>query len=78
MDNVNHPNHYNKGHIEVITFIDDQELNFARGNAVKYICRAGVKNPDKEIEDLKKAVWYIEHEIERLKSIANDKKVDFC
>lgn len=65
-DTVNHPSHYNDGKIEVIDFIEDKHLNFHRGNAVKYISRAGKKNPDKELEDLRKAVWYINREIERL------------
>ena len=61
---VNHPSHYNQGKIEVIEFIEDQDLNFSRGNAIKYIARAGNKNPDKELEDLKKAMWYINREME--------------
>lgn len=65
-DTVNHPSHYNDGKIEVIDFIEDKHLNFHRGNAVKYISRAGKKNPDKELEDLRKAVWYINREIEQL------------
>lgn len=64
---VDHPSHYNTGKIEVIDYIDDQKLNFALGNAVKYISRAGKKDKHKQIEDLEKAVWYINHEIERLK-----------
>ena len=64
-DNVNHPSHYTDGKIEVIDFIEDKGLNFHRGNAVKYIARAGKKNPDKEVEDLEKAVWYLKREIER-------------
>ena len=64
---VSHPSHYADGKIEVIDFIEDKGLNFNRGNAVKYLCRAGKKDPEKEIEDLEKAVWYINHEIERLK-----------
>lgn len=66
-DPVNHPSHYNKGNIEVADFIADQKLNFDRGNAVKYICRAGSKDPEKEIQDLEKAIWYINHEIKMLK-----------
>jgi len=66
-DPVNHPSHYNKGKIEVAVFIADQKLNFDRGNAVKYICRAGSKDPEKEIQDLEKAIWYINHEIKMLK-----------
>ena len=66
-DPVNHPSHYTKGKIEVADFIADQKLNFDRGNAVKYVCRAGFKNPEKEIQDLEKAIWYINHEIKMLK-----------
>jgi Protein of unknwon function (DUF3310) len=65
---INHPAHYNQGKIEVIEFIEDKGLNFHRGNAVKYIARAGIKDPAKEIEDLMKAKWYIEREIERIKA----------
>ena len=56
-DNVNHPSHYTSGKIEVIDFIEDKELGFHLGNAVKYISRAGRKDPDKIVEDLQKAVW---------------------
>ena len=66
-DPVNHPSHYTKGKIEVADFIVDQKLNFDRGNAVKYVCRAGSKDPSKEIQDLEKAIWYINHEIKTLK-----------
>ena len=50
-DNVNHPSYYTNGKIEVIDAIEAWGLNFHRGNAVKYIARAGKKNPEKEIED---------------------------
>ena len=40
-DVINHPNHYTDGKIEVIDFIEDKQLNFNRGNVVKYISRAG-------------------------------------
>lgn len=74
-DLVNHPSHYTKGKIEVADFIADQKLNFDRGNAVKYVCRAGAKDPDKEIQDLEKAIWYINHEIKMLKGdIENGKE----
>ena len=71
VDNVNHPSHYTSGKIEVIDFIDDQKLNYERGNAIKYIARAGKKDPNKEIEDLEKAVWYLNREIYRLKNSKN-------
>lgn len=64
---VSHPAHYTDGKIEVVDFIEDKGLNFNRGNAVKYVCRAGKKDTTKEIEDLEKAVFYLNHEIERLK-----------
>lgn len=46
-DNVNHPSHYTDGKIEVIEFIEDKNLNYHKGNAIKYICRAGKKDPQK-------------------------------
>ena len=66
-DIVNHPSHYTDGKIEVIEFIEDKNLNYHKGNAIKYICRAGKKDPQKEIEDLQKAIWYINREIRNLK-----------
>lgn len=65
-DPVNHPSHYTMGKIEVIDFIEDKELGFHLGNAVKYIARAGKKDPAKTIEDLKKAQWYITRHINNL------------
>ena len=66
-DPVNHPSYYAAGKIECIDFITDKQLNFCRGNAVKYITRAGRKDPDKEIEDLEKAAWYLARVIADLK-----------
>ena len=66
-DIINHPLHYTDGKIEVIEFIEDKNLNYHKGNAIKYICRAGKKDPSKEIEDLQKAIWYINREIKNLK-----------
>jgi hypothetical protein len=62
--NVNHPKHYATGKIEVIEFIEDKRLGFNLGNAVKYVSRAGVKDASKYTEDLKKAIWYIQREID--------------
>ena len=73
-DPVNHPAHYTKGKIECIDFIQDQELNFCRGNAIKYIVRAGFKDPDKEVEDLEKAVFYLNREIKNLTEEIDDSK----
>ena len=66
-DPVNHPSHYTDGKIEVIDFITDKKLGFCLGNAVKYIARAGKKDPSKVIEDLEKAIWYIKHHIKTLR-----------
>ena len=65
-DRVNHPSHYTQGKIEVIDFIEDQKLDFHLANAVKYICRAGKKDPMLEVEDLKKAIWYIQRYIDHV------------
>lgn len=68
---VSHPDYYNTGKYEVIDVIEDQGWGegFNRGNALKYIMRAKHKNADKEIEDLEKARWYIDREIQRLQKI---------
>lgn len=68
-DVVNHPSHYTDGNIEVMDFIEDKQLNFARGNVIKYVSRAGKKDPNKELEDLLKSMWYLNREIERLKKL---------
>lgn len=68
-ETVNHPNHYNVGGIEVIDFIESWNLGFSLGNAIKYIARAPYKN--NELEDLKKAKWYISREIEKLEKNTN-------
>ena len=65
---VNHPIHYggSESVYEAIKVIDAWDLDFCLGNTVKYISRAGKKHPDKELEDLKKALWYLQHKIETL------------
>ena len=65
-DPVNHPSHYTSGSIEVIDYIEDQKLPYHLGNAVKYISRAGKKDPMKTVEDLRKAAWYVNRYIELL------------
>ena len=54
-DNIN-PKHYKQGKIEVIDFILDQKMNYLEGNIIKYVSRYKQKNG---IEDLKKALWYL-------------------
>ena len=63
---INHPKHYNEGYIEAIDVIEDWQLDFHLGSAVKYICRAGKKDPKKTKEDLEKALWYIQRKIATL------------
>lgn len=67
-DNVSHPTHYTKGWSNGAEVIDlTEHLTFCAGNVVKYVCRAGRKDPDKYIEDLEKARWYLDREIARAK-----------
>lgn len=65
-DPVSHPSHYTFGTIEVIDAIEDWQLPFHLANVVKYVARAGKKDPDKLIEDLQKASWYLNRYIEYL------------
>lgn len=65
-DAVNHPSHYTDGGIETIDFIEAKKLPYHLGNAIKYVSRAGKKDQNKTIEDLQKAVWYIERYIKLL------------
>lgn len=71
-DAVNHPSHYTDSEIEVIDYIEDKNFSYHLGNAVKYISRAGKKNPDKEVEDLKKAIWYIKRHIKNISGGDNE------
>lgn len=64
VERVNHPKHYNAGKIEVIDVIEDMNLGFSIGNAFKYIARA--KHKGRELEDLKKAAWYVIREVNRI------------
>ena len=61
------PDYYQRGPIDVWDFIRQQKLNFHLGNAIKYICRAGYK--DSKIEDLEKAIHYLENELTHVKNI---------
>ena len=60
-DVINRPTHYTRGKIEVIDFIEDQQLPYHLGNVIKYIARAGYKGD--KLEDLKKARWYLDRYI---------------
>jgi hypothetical protein len=63
-DNI-HPKHY-KGKVQPIDLIEAQNLNFAKGSIVKYVCRAGRK--ENELADLKKALYYLNLEIQKLEN----------
>lgn len=70
-DSVNHPKHYTQHPSGVECIQVTEHYNFCVGNAIKYLWRAGLKGDSmdpkqKQIEDLKKAIWYIQREIENL------------
>ncbi|WP_367582354.1 DUF3310 domain-containing protein [Tsukamurella tyrosinosolvens] len=67
-DPIDNPQHYTRGGIEVWDFIDAYELGFELGNVVKYVSRAGKKNPSTEVEDLKKARANLDRRIEKLEN----------
>jgi hypothetical protein len=68
-ETVNHPNHYGGDTTyEAIKVIEAWGLGFHLGNSVKYISRAGRKDPTKELEDLKKAQWYLDRKIKQLEN----------
>ena len=68
-EQVNQPSHYGgkDNPYEAIKVIDAWNLDFCLGNVVKYISRAGKKGDNSKGQDLKKALWYLEHEIESMK-----------
>jgi len=71
-EQVNHPDHYQlSGELEVIDIIESAGLNFSLGNVIKYTLRAGKKGRGNAatIEDLRKAQWYLEREIARLRPV---------
>lgn len=75
-DAVNHPPHYGGANnpYEVIKVIRAWGLNFNLGNTLKYIARAGKKDQNKLIEDLEKALWYLQDEINHLKEVRKNKE----
>ena len=72
---VNHPQHYGGAEhpFEPIKIIEGLNLDFHIGNTLKYMLRAGKKNPEKEVEDLEKAVWYLQRKIQKLKKSDENK-----
>ncbi len=76
-EKVNHPGHYGGDTTyEAIKVIDAWQLGFCLGNTVKYICRAPHKGT--ELEDLKKAAWYLEHRIKQLTVTPAELKDGIC
>lgn len=71
-DEVQNPQHYTNSKIEVIDYIEDKNLGFCLGNVIKYVSRAGKKHSadktdkEKEIQDLKKAKWYLDRRIKEI------------
>lgn len=65
-DDIYHPNHYTSGGIEPIQYIQSHNMNYEKGNVIKYITRAGKKEGESEIKDLKKAQNYIQLLITKL------------
>lgn len=71
-DRVNHPSHYTSHPSGLECIQVTEHHNFCIGNAMKYLWRAGLKSDadktpnEKQVEDLRKAIWYIEREINRI------------
>jgi hypothetical protein len=65
-EKVDHPAHYNAGRIEVIDAIEDWDLSFNDGNAIKYIARHKYKGDS--IQDIEKAIWYLQRHLDNLKA----------
>ena len=75
-EEVNHPSHYLKDSgFEVIDVVNAWDLNFQLSNAIKYIARAGKKDPEKVTQDLEKAIWYIKYEIDMINIKKNSCKI---
>ena len=77
-ERVDRPAHYRGKKYDVIDIIEEFDLNFSRGNVVKYSLRAGRKDEAgysdlaKELEDLKKGAWYLNREIERIQNLIDN------
>ncbi|ASH35196.1 DUF3310 domain-containing protein [Listeria monocytogenes] len=65
-DEISQPSHYTTGGIEPIKFIQSHNMNFEKGNVIKYVTRAGKKEGQKEVKDLKKARQYLDFLITKL------------
>jgi hypothetical protein len=75
-DNIKNPSHYTQGKIEAKTFIVDQDMTWAVGNAVKYLVRYRWKHKGEgQIHDLRKSIENIQIEIDKLLALDRDGKV---
>lgn len=64
LDDISNPGYYKRNGMEAIDVIEAFELGYHKGSAFKYLARAGQKGP--AVDDLRKAQWFIQREIERL------------
>ena len=64
-DDILYPKHYNMGRIQPIDAIESWDLDFRLANVIKYVARAGKKDPTKAKQDLEKAIWYIQRFIDK-------------
>jgi hypothetical protein len=74
-DPIERPSHYTRGKFEVIDIIEDLRFGWHLGNVFKYVARAGHKDPAKELEDLRKARWYLNRYIE-FKAVKDEARRD--
>jgi hypothetical protein len=65
------PQHYQRGRIQVWDFIVDQQLDFLAGNVIKYICRAGHKDQESELDDWLKVKAYVDRKIQQISQERN-------
>lgn len=71
-DPVNHPSHYTSDPSGIECIQISENWSFCLGNALKYLWRNGKKDADTDIQDLQKAIWYIQREIERKKRVKGE------
>ena len=74
-DMIDHPAHYNFGSIEPIDVVEDWELDYHLGTVIKYIARCGLKEGSSELEDLKKAQWYLSRKIQNLQTEQDNERL---
>lgn len=75
-DEVNHPSWYCDGGIETLDFILAKKLDFLTGQVAKYLSRSGKKDPDKALQDLKKAKFYLDRKIKEMEEAEGQEGVD--